>query len=301
MIGKATAFLLALAIAHPAAAQTPTLAVVSAADYTNYPLAPGSLVSLFADNIAAGTTVAPDQVPSLPPLSLGGVSAAVTDSRGTTLPLPLIAVTQNQVNAVLPDAAAVGPATLALHTAGGATLSTTIQLQAVAPSLFTADQSGTWLAAAQVVVAHADGTRSFLPAIADCSGPLAWNGQTWSHCVPLLIDAGGDTDEAVLELFGTGIRGVSAVLARCAACGYAAVAANLPSSAGVPQPWNVEVLYAGPQGAGVPGSYYGLDQVNLALPHGLHGVVQLNLTVLAGYINGQGEGADTGFVTVVFK
>ena len=59
--------------------------------------------------------------------------------------------------------------------------------------------------------------------------------------------------------------------------------------------------YAGPQAAGAPGSFYGLDQVNVVLPHYLAGagVISLTVTALAGYSsNGVGEGADSNTVYV---
>lgn len=82
----------------PAAA---TVATVSAASGTA-PVAPDSIVSLYAANIASGVFAATAGPPVLLPAILGGVSATITDSAGKTAPLGLIVVTPNQVNAVLP-------------------------------------------------------------------------------------------------------------------------------------------------------------------------------------------------------
>jgi len=79
-----------------------SLTVVSAADYNSAygSVAPGSIVSMFAANIATGTFFA-ENLPL--PTSLGGVSATISDSTTNTLPIQLIAVTPLQVNAVLPS------------------------------------------------------------------------------------------------------------------------------------------------------------------------------------------------------
>ena len=42
-----------------------------------------------------------------------------------------------------------------------------------------------------------------------------------------------------------------------------------------------QVLYAGPQGAGAPGAYYGLDQVNVLVPRSLSGAGIVNLVLTA--------------------
>jgi len=278
--------LLLMARYAPAQAQ---LTIVSAADYTDFPLAPDSLVSIFASNIATGTFVATSQAPAPLPTSLGGVSATITDAAGNTLPIPLIAVTPGQINAVLPNGSQTGPAIVTVTSSIGAKISGNMTLYAVGPSLFTADETGGWLAAAQVVVTHADGSQTFMASVATCGNNLVWNGMTWSDCVPIPISLGSATDEVVLELYGTGIRGVSSVLALCPNCGY------VPVTVG-----GLTVLYAGAQGAGGPGSFYGLDQINVVLPHYLagSGVIPLMATVLAGYISGEGEGDDSNTVYI---
>src|SRR5580698_4978114 len=98
-----------------------------------------------------------------------------------------------------------------------------IALGTVSPSLFTADQSGGWLAAAQVIIAHSDGTQTFMPSVATCTNDLIYNGMTWSGCVPIPINLGSATDQVVLELFGTGIRGFSSIPAPCSSCEYSPV------------------------------------------------------------------------------
>jgi len=272
------------------------LTVVSTPDY-NYLVAPNSFVSMFAANIAAGTFVASDESPAQLPTTLGGVSATITDTSGNTLPIPLIAVTPGQINAIVPTGLDIGTpsldgilASVTLRASDGSQITGQVTVAAVAPSLFTADQSGGWLAAAQVVTTHADGSQSFMPSIATCTSNLVWNGMTWSGCVPIPISLGLATDEVVLVLYGTGIRGVVSVVALCPNCGYVPVA----DSEGL------TVLYAGPQAAGGPGSFYGLDQVNLLLPRSSagSGIVPIMVEVFAGLINGVGGAADSNTVYV---
>ncbi len=244
---------------------------------------------------------------------LGGVSATITDASGKTLPIQLIVVTPGQVNAVLPSGLQSGlyfsgtEATINLTTSAGKQLTGTVELETVAPSLFTADESGGWLAAAQVVIAHADGSQTFIPSIATCTSNLVWNGMTWSGCVPVPINLGSNTDRAVLELYGTGIRGVSSIVPLCPpnACGaitaLTAVSVTV-GTMGAPLSYSIPLtmLYVDPQAAGTPGSFYGLDQINVALPHSLagSGVLAIYLSALAGFTADEGAAADANTVYI---
>jgi uncharacterized protein (TIGR03437 family) len=258
-----------------------TVTTVSAADYAST-VAPDSIVTLFASNLAAGTFVAPNPPPAPLPTSLGGVSATVTDSSGNTLPVSLIAVTPGQVNAVLPSGLQSGVGTVKLTTSTGVLVKGSIDIEVVAPSLFTADQTGGWLAAAQVVIAHADGSQTSMSSIANCGTNLVWNGTTWSTCTPIPINLGSTTDQAVLELFGTGIRNVYAEMAAiCPNCGYGVDAfIGNPCNTLCTQIY-LPILYAGPQGGGGSSSFYGLDQINISIPHFYagSGVVQISVEV----------------------
>jgi uncharacterized protein (TIGR03437 family) len=87
---------------------------------------------------------------------------------------------------------------------------------------------------------------------------------------PIILGSG---DEAVLELYGTGIRGLGS--SKAVTCTIGGIAAG--------------VLYAGAQG-----QFPGLDQVNVSLPLTLAGAgeVAINLSV-------EGQAANT--VTVVVR
>ncbi len=233
-----------------ATAQLKAVTSVSAASYAAT-VAPGSIVSLFAANIATKVSVATNPPPTPLPTSLGGASATITDISGNATPISLIAVTPDQMNAVLPAGLQAGPAVVNLTISSGIQIAGDATLSAAAPSLFSANETGRGTAAAQVVIGHADGSQTFIPAIATCSA---------SGCTPIPISLGSSTDQAYLVLFGTGIRGAG---------GASAVTAMVGSTA-------CPVSFAGAQG-----TYFGLDQVNVELPHSLAGSGTVNLVITA--------------------
>jgi len=239
----------------PNAAQRAVVTTVSAASGAA-PVTADSIVSMYGVNISTATFAASAGPPAPLPTALGGVSATVTDSSGKTAPVGLIVVTPNQVNAVLPAGLATGVATIDLVTGSGPIISGDVTLVTAAPSLFTANESGKGTASAQVVIAHQDGSHTFIGAIASCNA---------SGCTPIPIDLGSSTDPAVLELFGTGIRGAG---------GAANVTVTVGNTQGT-------VQYAGAQGGGTAGSYYGLDQVNVLLPRSLVGAGTVNVVLTA--------------------
>jgi uncharacterized protein (TIGR03437 family) len=251
----------------PSTSATSLVATVSAASGTA-PVTADSIVSMYAPNISTAVVSASAGPPAPLPPALGGVSATIVDSSGKTAQIGLIVVTPNQVNAVLPAGLATGEATIDLVTSTGVSITGGVAMVTVAPSLFTAGESGKGVAAAQVVIAHQNGSQTFIAGIATCNS---------SGCTPTPIDLGSSTDQAVLELFGTGIRGAGG-------------AANVSVAVG-----NTEgtVLYAGAQGGGGAGSYYGLDQVNVLLPRSLVGSGTVNVVLTAG-----GETANTVTVDI---
>jgi uncharacterized protein (TIGR03437 family) len=129
---------------------------------------------------------------------------------------------------------------------GPATIST------VAPSLFASNASGKGLAAAVLLRVKADGTQSF--------EPVARFDTATSAFVPVPIDFGVATDRLFLLLYGSGIRGRTAL---------SAVSVSVGGT-------NAEVSYAGPQN-----DFAGLDQINTELSRSLigRGEVTINCTV----------------------
>lgn len=150
---------------------------------------PGSLVTLFGDALATTAAAAPPGGP-LPEL-LAGTSVELVDAAGARRACALVWVGPNQVNLVVPEASALGPAGLVVTTARGDVARGPLLLGPVAPGLFTRDGSGSGLAATTALRVRADGVREPLP-----DGPL---------------DLGGPGDVVHLSLWGTGLRGAARV------------------------------------------------------------------------------------------
>ena len=104
-------------------------AAVNSASFSTGPLAPGSLFSLFGENLAtAGVSAV-----SLPlPTQLGGISLTVN-----SLPAPLLYVGPTQVNAQAPYELQAGNAQIVVTANGIPLASLTVQVVAVAPGVFT--------------------------------------------------------------------------------------------------------------------------------------------------------------------
>ena len=219
-------------------------------------LAAEAIASAYGANLATVTQPA-SAVPL--PINLGGTTVTVTDSNGISRSAELFFVSATQVNYQVPPGVASGSATVTVSVNGNPVATGTAQIAALSPGIFTANASGQGAAAAIAVTIHADGSSgyvlTFVPATA----------------AALPIDLGLDTDQVVLELYGTGIRGHSGT-----------VTCKIGST-------TLPVAYAGPQGL-----YVGEDQVNILLPKSLRGsgLQSVVLTV-------DGQAANT--VTVSFK
>jgi uncharacterized protein (TIGR03437 family) len=241
--------LLLLAItAGIAFAQPPTssLSVINAASGVPT-VAPASIAAAFGRQIGASTVLAM----SLPlPTTLGDVSVEVVDSGKTARLAELFYVSPNQVNFVVPDATKTGTATVNIKKGMSVTATATVNVAAVAPGLFTANGAGVGVAAA-IAIRHIIATQT------DSEVPVF---HCDDHgCSSIGIEMGPDAT-VFLELFGTGIRGRSALT-------------NVTATIGGE---SVNVLFAGAQG-----QFPGLDQVNLSLPQDLHtrGETDIVLTV----------------------
>jgi uncharacterized protein (TIGR03437 family) len=211
--------------------------------------APESIVSAFGQRLATTTEVA---TTTPLPTSLAGTSLTVKDSTGVERLAPLYFVSPGQINYLVPAGAAMGPATVTV-TVGGQTAGTgRLQIDPVAPGLFTANADGRGAPRALALRVRADGTQSAEP-VFKC-GTLA------GSCFAAPLSLGAVTDQVILLLFGTGMRGLS---------GPAAASVVIGGE-------TAEVLGVAPQG-----EYAGLDQVNVRLPRSLvgRGEVPLVLTV----------------------
>ena len=207
-----------------------TDAVYSSSSATGLPsLAPSAIASVYGSNLT---------------------SVSLQDSSGAKFPAQVLGATSGQINYVVPAAAALGQATVTATDNSGATHSTVIQISQAAPGVFSANMNGQGVAAAQALIVHADGSREFLP-VFQC-------GSAAGSCAATPINLGSSGDQVFLILYGTGVRGASALQnVTCSIGGEAA-----------------QVFYAGAQG-----SFQGLDQVNVLIPSDLAGRGQVNVTL----------------------
>jgi uncharacterized protein (TIGR03437 family) len=221
------------------------------------PVAPGSLVSIYGSNLAAAEVSATSQPL---PNSLGGTSALVTDSSGVQTQLPLIFAGPTQINAVIPASASMGPAVVTINTPSGAVTSP-VDLNPVAPTLYAANQNGTGVAAAELVTNGSNGQQTVVTTFD--------KGCTPGDCTAVAINVGSGS---ALVLFGTGIQGRAAL---------SDVTVNIGSQTLTP-------FYAG-----AAPNFTGLDQVNVMLPASLAGTGTVNVSVTV-------SGIQSNVVTVTF-
>jgi uncharacterized protein (TIGR03437 family) len=222
--------------------------LVSAASFDGSSVAPGSIVTLFGQGLAAAT--ASGSTPDLP-TSLAGRMVNVEDSSGTIVAAQLYYVSPTQISFVMPPGIALGPATINVIDGSSLVNSITTNVTTVAPALFSANANGSGAASAYVLTNNAGGKSTLQPTFVCGSSALS--------CVPNPIDISGAMGGAFLELYGTGIR---------LAGGLAAVSAAI---GGVP----AAVSFAGPQS-----QYPGMDQVNISIPSQLQGRGEVPVTLL---------------------
>jgi uncharacterized protein (TIGR03437 family) len=190
-------------------------------------VAAGSLASLYGENLATA-----------------GMTLDVTDVAGVHRNARLIYVSAGQLNFVVPEAAAPGPATFAVS---GQVFPGIIE--AVAPALFSMSGTGSGVAAATAIATQVANPQfqSTVP-VFSC---------TASVCSAVPIRLGVDTP-VYATFYGTGIRNYSSL-------------ANVRATINGTQ---VPLLYAGPSPA-----FIGLDQVNVAVPLTLRNAGEANVIV----------------------
>ena len=227
---------------------------VSAASYSDAPLAPESIAAAFGANLT--TTNQGVAATTLPlPTSLAGTSVTVRDSFGVERPAPLFYAGPNQINYQIPPGTATGLATVIVTSGDGSVSLGTRQIASVSPGLFAVDATGAGLAAAEVVRAKADGTQRYEPAFH--YDPA--QGRFIADPIDLGPDLGQATDQVFLILYGTGLRFRSALSTVNVAIGGE----------------SAQVDYAGPQCC-----FVGLDQVNLLLPRSLIGRGEVSIALM---------------------
>jgi uncharacterized protein (TIGR03437 family) len=214
----------------------PGITVVSAATFTEGPVAPESIVTVFGADLATSTA----QANTLPlSTTLGGTRVTIRDSRGVERAAGLFFVSFTQVNLQLPADLAAGTATIIITNARNEGMGGTLQIAAVAPGLFAANGSGQGAAAGLLLRVPQTGGQSF--------EPLAEVNAEQNRIVtrPLQLNrVNVQAERLFLVLFGTGWR----------------QRANLDDVRAYIGGVETMVTFAGAQ----PGAV-GLDQVNIPL------------------------------------
>jgi uncharacterized protein (TIGR03437 family) len=195
-----------------------------------------------------------------------GVSVLVTDGAGADLPATMLysVASPPQLAFVVPAAAATGVAMITITNGDGTISLSSAPIFQVAPGLFSADSSGSGIAAAEVLTVAANGSQTY--------SPVASYDPTLGIYVPIPIDPSSPTDQVFLILYGTGIRGRSSLNGVTVSVG------------GV----NTQVTYAGSQN-----QFPGLDQVDVLLPGSLAGKGTANIALTV-----DGQPANVVTVTV---
>ena len=247
--GSAASFTGAIAIEGAGAPVGPTptfisAGIVNAGSFTGNAIAAETIVSIFGTDLADELAVA-TSVPL--PTTLSGTMVEVTDSAGTTRAAPLFFVSGGQLNCLIPRGTVIGPATLIIRSNGQASAAVMKQVGSVAPGLFSANASGSGVAAAAAVRVDSQGVQT----------PVQVFDANQVPRVATPINLGPGDDPVVLLLFGTGFRGFQSAEA---------------ALGGAP---------AQLVGIAVQPEFVGLDQANVIIPRSLMGLgeVEVSLTI----------------------
>lgn len=221
------------------------LAALSAASFKPA-LAADSSGSIFGKLLSVSTLA--NGSASLP-LKLNGTMLKVRDSACVERAAPLFFVSPTQINFLLPAETAMGTATLIVQNDAGEVSLGTVNVNRVAPGIFSANANGQGVAAALALRIKPDGQQVYEPA--------ARYDDTAKRFLVVPIDLGNADEQVFLLLFGTGWRNRSTL---------DSVSVSIGGQ-------RVEALFAGAQGSP------GLDQMNLRLPRNLAGRGEVDVVV----------------------
>ncbi|SPF41715.1 hypothetical protein SBA4_2780007 [Candidatus Sulfopaludibacter sp. SbA4] len=237
-----------------------TVTSVSSAN-SSLTLAPEAIAAAYGTNLATSLQL---PAPGPLPTNIGGTTVTVTDAAGIVRQAELFFVSPTQIDYQMPPGVAVGTASVTVSVNGDPVGSGPVQIAPISPGFYTASQDGKGAPAAIAVTVHADGTSAFV---------YTFQGNAATGFTPFPIDLGASTDQVVLELYGTGIRGRSSL---------ANVLCKIGST-------TVPVSYAGL----APGSV-GEDQVNILLPPSFRGSGNASVAITV-------DGQAANVVTIAFK
>jgi uncharacterized protein (TIGR03437 family) len=221
---------------------------VSAANYQGPNLSAESIATAFGQSMASTTQVASSNPL---PTEMSGTRVIVKDNTGVERPAPLFFISPTQINYQIPPGTQLGSAAITVVNSSGMSSTDSVQIMSVTPGIFSANATGAGVAAALVYRLKSDGAHEY--------EPVASFDQSQNKFVSVPINLDSLSDQVYLILFGTGIRGRSAL---------SAVKASIGGS-------DVEINYAGPQGVLV-----GVDQINLHLPTNLIGKEEVDVTIV---------------------
>ncbi len=163
-------------------------------------VAPRSLASLLAPTPVTESVSA--VYPQNPPTSLGGISLNVRDSGGAIRSAPLFYVSGTQTNFQVPDGTSLGEASLSIVDSHGSTEAGSMQVDAVAPGIFTLSP-GSAIPAATAMLVLGDGTQIPMP-VYTCA-PTPQGISCNAAPIPLSIRSG----TVYVSFYGTGFAGVN--------------------------------------------------------------------------------------------
>lgn len=238
------------------------LANVSAASFDGETLAPASIVAAFGSELATQVQVANKQPL---PIDLAGTGVTIQDALGKVHQAPLFFVSPNQINYLMPEQVAHGPALVMVQSGNKHISIQFVQISPIAPALFTANASGKGLATGVVLRVKANGQQVY-EAFAHYDAATA-------KFIANPIDLSDPSEQVYLIFFGTGFRFRSSLDAVAMEIGGMALK---------------------PDYAGGVASLAGLDQLNLLAPHSLagRGEVEVGLKV---------DGKTANVVKLTFK
>jgi uncharacterized protein (TIGR03437 family) len=132
-------------------ADSGSIRVVNSASFINdTSLAPGTMISIFGENLAGTTALATD--PANPPLTLGGVTVTIRGNQQ-----PLYFVTPSQINARIDPATPTGPATLSVNSPTRTFMEDIVLATSSTPGVFSLFGTGTRDGAIENAVTYALG------------------------------------------------------------------------------------------------------------------------------------------------
>ena len=232
--------------------------VANSGSFTTLPQSPSGIVATFGSNLASGTASASGTLTT----TLGGTSVSVTDINGATAPAQLVFVSPTQVNWVMPSGLASGGPATVTTTSNGTTVGTDkIDIEAVAPAIFTVAGTGSGAPAAYVLTYSPSGTQTASQNAYTCSG---------ATCTPAALSVTGG--QSYLVLYATGVRGATSVVAYIGptlAPGFTGMNVDATSAT------QITPSYAGAQNTDT-----GLDQLNIQLPATLAGTGTMYLQLM---------------------